>query len=139
EDLRETIGGLVQGDDALSVGEDFLILSSAKFEAERIDVGQRIGLELLLPLAAVLPFERHVRWSQTTEIPRKVAEQLLGKATAVGAPAIALTMLGTKVLRIPGPLGAVATLLSTALSKDAVTDAANLAGEKLRKVNAQAL
>src|SRR5699024_12000874 len=32
-DLRETIGELVQGDDALAVGEDFLILSSAKFEA----------------------------------------------------------------------------------------------------------
>ena len=138
-ELRETIGELVQGDDALAVGEDFLILSSAKFEAERIDVGQRIGLELLLPLASVLPFERHVRWAQTTEVPRKVAEQLLGKATAVGAPAIALTMLGTKVLRLPGPVGVVATILSTSLSKDAVTDAANLAGEKLRTVNAQAL
>src|SRR5699024_11355431 len=96
----------------------FLILSSAKFEAERIDVDQRIGLELLLPLASVLPFERHVRWAQTTEVPRKVAEQLLGKAAAVGAPAVALTMLGTKVLRLPGPVGVVATILSTALSKE---------------------
>src|SRR5690625_7905362 len=48
-------------------------------------------------------------------------------------------MLGTKVLRLPGPVGVVATILSTSLSKDAVTDAANLAGEKLRTVNAQAL
>src|SRR5699024_12647761 len=87
-DLRETIGELVQGDDALAVGEDFLILSSAKFVAERIDVDQRIGLELLLPLASVLPFARHVRWAQSTEVPRKVAEQLLGKGAALVAAAV---------------------------------------------------
>lgn len=138
-DLRETIASLVQADDALSVGEDFLILSSAKFEAEQIDVTERIGVELLLPLASVLPFERHVRWAQTKEIPGKVAEQLLGKAAAVGAPAMALTLLGTKFLKLPGPVGVVATLVSGALSKDTLTDAANLAGDKLKQVNAQAL
>lgn len=139
DDLRETIAGLVQGDDALSVGEDFLVLSSAKFESAHIDVDARIGVELLLPLASVLPFERHVRWSQTKQIPGKVAEQLLGKAAVVGAPALALTMLGTKVLRLPGPIGVAATVLSSALSRDALTDAANLAGDKLQQVNAQAL
>lgn len=138
QDLRETISGLVQADQALSVGEDFLLLSSAKFDAERIDVAERIGVELLLPLASVLPFERHVRWTQRKEVPAKVAEQLLGTAAAVGAPAIALTMLGTKVLKLPGPIGVVATMLSTALSKDTLTDAANLAGDKLKQVNAQA-
>jgi len=139
QDLRETIASLVQADDALSVGEDFLILSSAKFEAEQIDVEQRVGLELLLPLASVLPFERHVRWQQKKELPGKVAEQLLGKAATVGAPAMALTMLGARVLRLPGPVGAVASLLGGALSKDALSDAANLAGDKLKQVNAQAL
>lgn len=138
-DLRETIASLVQGDEALSVGEDFLILSSAKFEPEQINVGERIGVELLLPLASVLPFERHVGWAQKKEIPGKVAEQLLGRATAVGAPAIALTMLGTKFLKLPGPVGVVASVLSTALTKDSMTDAANLAGDKLKQVNQQAL
>src|SRR5699024_12370658 len=80
-DLRETIGELVQGDAALAVGEDFLILSSAKFEAERIDVGPRIGLELRLPLASVLPFERHVRWAQTTDGTRQVGEAPAGQGT----------------------------------------------------------
>ena len=62
DELRNVLKGLVESNDALSVGEDFLLLSSAKFEANRIEVTERVGLDLILPLAAMLPFERHIRW-----------------------------------------------------------------------------
>ena len=70
--------------DALAVGEDFLRLSSAKFEPNRIEVTERIGLDLILPLAAMLPLERHIRWAQQKQIPAKVAEELLGGAASSG-------------------------------------------------------
>src|SRR5699024_68106 len=68
-ELRRTIAMMVEGDAALSVGEDFLVLSSAKFTPGRIDVSDRIGVDLLLPLAAALPFER----------PRAAGRELTGE------------------------------------------------------------
>lgn len=137
--LRETIASLVEGEVALSVGEDFVILSSAKFEAERINVDERIGLELILPLASVLPFERHVRWAQAQEIPGKIAETLLGKANAMGAGAFAAAMLGKKFAKLPGPFGAVQAAIGAFVSKEGIAEAADLVGEKLRKANQEAL
>lgn len=52
------LAGFVGSSAALSVGEDFLLLSSAKFGADKIEVTERVGLELILPLAAILPFQR---------------------------------------------------------------------------------
>ena len=52
DELRKVLAGLVESSDALSVGEDFLLLSSAKFEAGKIEVAERVGLEMILPLAA---------------------------------------------------------------------------------------
>lgn len=138
--LRETIASLVDGDEALSVGEDFVILSSAKFEAERINVDERIGLELILPLASVLPFERHVRWAQTKEVPGRIAERLLGKANAnvVSAGAYAAALLGKKVPKLPGPLGAIQTALGALASSGGIEEAANLVGERLQEANQEA-
>src|SRR5919107_924024 len=69
--------------DALSVGEDFMLLSSAKFELSaagpepaEIDVTQRVGLDLILPVASMLPLERRVQWNERMEIPRKVLDTL---------------------------------------------------------------
>ncbi|MBX3093118.1 MAG: ATP/GTP-binding protein [Cryobacterium sp.] len=84
-ELRDTIAGFIDGDDALSVGEDFVILSSAKFGEGAIDVFQRVGLDLVLPIASVLPFERHVRWANSLELPAKVAAELLKNAKFVAA------------------------------------------------------
>ena len=61
--LQEVLQGLVQVPEALSIGEDFLLLSSAKFEPGTIEVSERVGLDLLLPVASMLPLERLAQWA----------------------------------------------------------------------------
>ncbi|GAA2662254.1 hypothetical protein [Paractinoplanes durhamensis] len=129
DELRKVIAGLIEASDALSVGEDFVLLSSAKFEPDKIKVTERIGLDLILPMAAILPFLRHVRWSQATQLPRKVAESLLSNAGTLAAALIA------RKKRIPAR---VENLLSF-LNSDLANEAAKLAGDKLRKINTDAL
>lgn len=127
-ELRKVLAGFVEASDALSVGEDFLLLSSASFDADRIEVTKRVGLELLLPLAAMLPFERHVRWAQAKNVGGKLVENLMG-----GASALAVSMIGKG--KLPGPLGLLVNLLGSRL----VEDAAKLGGDKLRQINSEAL
>jgi hypothetical protein len=88
--LREVLKGFVDSPDALAVGEDFVLLSSAKFEPNRIDVTDRKGLDLILPLAAMLPLERHIRWVQQKQLGAKVVERFLDG----GAQAMLAAMLG---------------------------------------------
>lgn len=126
--LRETIASLIQGGSALSVGEDFMLLSSAKFDPQHIDLSERVGVELILPIAAMLPFERHVRWAQRKEAPGKVLEQLNS-----GVNLIAGALLGRLIART-GPIGLVMKLLSA----DVVDEASRLAGDALRKANEEA-
>lgn len=127
DELRSVLAGLLEASEALSVGEDFVLLSSAKFEADKIEVGKRVGLELILPLAAILPFERHVRWSRTMQLPRKVAESLVR-----GAGALAAALLGRKLK--PGLIGVLLGLVGSI-----VEEAAKLAGDTLGEINAEAL
>jgi hypothetical protein len=129
DELRKVLAGLVEASGAMSVGEDFVLLSSAKFDVGKIEVSERVGLELILPLAAMLPFERHVRWAQAKQIPGKVAGNLLG-----GAGALAAALIGRKV-KLSGPVGHLLSLVGS----DLVNDAAKLAGDKLRKINSEAL
>jgi hypothetical protein len=129
DELRNVLAGLVEATDALSVGEDFVLLSSAKFDADKIEVTERVGLELILPLAAMLPFERHVRWAQARALPGKVVENLLG-----GAGPLAAGLIGRKG-KLPGPIG----LLLNLVARDLVNNAAQLVGNKLREFNAEAL
>ncbi|GLI31190.1 ATP-binding protein [Brachybacterium conglomeratum] len=139
--LREAIESMVVGDEALAVGEDALLLSSARFTPGRIAVRERIGVDVILPLAAMLPFERHVTWARRQEIPAKVARELAENAGTIGTGAMALAMFGARH-RLPGRLGLISTALATVvplLSKDMVQDAASLAGEKLRGVHDRAL
>lgn len=131
-DLREVLAGLVEGNEALSVGEDFVLLSSAKFGSDKIEVTKRVGLELILPLAAILPFERHVRWAQAKRIPGKVAEDLLS-----GAGALAAALIGSR-FKPAGPLGPLAKLVGFVLSKEVLDAAAKLAGDKLKEKNSEA-
>ncbi|SLF30792.1 Uncharacterised protein [Mycobacteroides abscessus subsp. bolletii] len=131
--LREVLAGLVEGSDALSVGEDFVLLSSAKFGVDKIEVAKRIGLELILPMAAILPFERHLRWARAKQIPGKVAENLLS-----GAGALAAALIGTK-FKSPGPAGPLLKIVGRVFSKEVLNTAAQLAGDKLREANSEAL
>ena len=87
--LREALEEFVDSPDALAVGEDFVRFSSAKFEPNRIEVTERIGLDLVLPLAAMLPFQRHIKWVEQKQVGEKVAEELLK-----GAPVLAAALIG---------------------------------------------
>jgi hypothetical protein len=137
-ELRAVLAEFVQVPEALSVGEDFLLLSSATFENDKIELDKRVGVELILPLAAMLPFERHIRWTKTVHNGGKVLEALVGQAGGIiGAAAIAVTMLNK--VKLPGPLGAIQNLIGFALSNDLLQKAANLAEDQLKKVNADAL
>ena len=127
-ELRNVLAGLVEASDALSVGEDFLLLSSAKFDAGKIEVTERVGLNMVLPLAAMLPFERHARWAQRKQIPGKVAESLLR-----GVGPLADVLAGRKG-RLPGPLGQLLKIVGPGLK--VVTE---VAGDKLKEINAEAL
>lgn len=138
DELRQVLAGLVIENNALSVGEDFLLLSSAKFDADKIEVSKRVGLELILPLAAMLPVERHVRWAKAMRNRGKVAEHLLGGAGALaaalgGAGALAAALLERKSKM----LGAIGHLVSHFGSS--LNGLAELGGEKLRDVNSEAL
>ena len=134
--LHEVLKGFVLTPDALSVGEDFMLLSSAKFVPGKIEVTERVGVNLILPVAAMLPLERRVQWSERMEIPRKVLEHLADGADTLAAALIAgqagrLQKLLVKMPRV-GPLigkGGIPALIA----------AAKLAGPQLKKINAEAL
>lgn len=127
-ELRKVLAGFAQSPNAMSVAEDFLLLSSAKFEPDRIEVSQRIGLNLVLPVAAILPLERHAKWAKLQQLPAKVGESIISN----GAKLLAAALIGkTK----PGPLG----LLLSLISPDVFDEAAQMAGDKAREVNAAAI
>jgi hypothetical protein len=132
-DLREVLTELVVDSAALSVGEDFLLLSSAKFDAGRIEVTKRVGLDLIMPVAAILPLERHVRWANAKKIRGKALEALLG---AAGPLAVALI---GKASKLPGPIGVVAKIFGAALPQEVLNEAARQGGDLLRERNSEAL
>lgn len=135
DELRKVLAGLVEDNDALSVGEDFVLFSSAKFDTEKIEVTKRVGLELILPLAAMLPMERYARWAEEKQIHGKVVENLL-----VGTEALAAVLIESEG-NLPGPFGHLLSRFDPNQVKDAArlaSDVAKLAGEKLREINSQA-
>ena len=131
DELRKVLEGLVDSPDALAVGEDFVRLSSAKFEPNRIEVTERIGLDLVLPLAAMLPFERHIKWAEQKQIPAKVAEELLDGAGALAAALIGKT-------KFAGLKGRLVALVGRDGVNAAMSAAAKLGGDQLRKMNSEA-
>ncbi|MGY6499918.1 MAG: TRAFAC clade GTPase domain-containing protein [Acidimicrobiales bacterium] len=131
-ELRKDLGRFVDSPDALAVGEDFVLLSSAKFEPNNIEVSERIGLDLILPLAAMLPFERHIRWVEQKQIATKVVEDLLG-----GAGALATALIGRA--KFGGPKGRLLALVGRQAVNAAMSAASQLGGDQLRKMHADAL
>lgn len=96
EHLRATLQDFVVTPEALSMGEDFMLLSSAKFELSsagrepvEIDVTKRVGIDLILPVASLLPLERRVQWQEKIKIPMKVLDSL-----ADGADTLATVLIG---------------------------------------------
>lgn len=131
-ELRKVLEGLVDSPDALAVGEDFVLLSSAKFEPNRIEVTERIGLDLVLPLAAMLPFERHIEWVEQKQIGAKVVEELLG-----GAGALAAALIGKA--KFAGLKRRLVALVGREVVNAAMSAASKLGGDQLRMMNFEAL
>lgn len=137
--LRATLREFVDVPDALSLGEDFLLLSSAKFQLSAdnrdpvaIDVTQRVGVDLILPIASMLPLERRVQWEARMDIPRVVLDKLADGADMLSAALLGGTLFGLDALiaKVPkvGPViakGAIPALIA----------AVKLAGPKLREIN----
>ncbi|VXB28241.1 TRAFAC clade GTPase domain-containing protein [Plantibacter sp. T3] len=94
--LQEELAAFVEEPEAFSLGEDFVLLSSARFEPGRIDVGHQVGVRLMLPIAAMLPFSRYVRWAKALRTGGKVASELVKYAGS------AITFL--TALKLPGKL-----------------------------------
>ena len=140
--LRETIEEFVDTPQALSVGEDFMLLSSARFELTptgselgEIDVTQRVGLDLIMPVASLLPLERRVLWNERLEIPRKVLD-----AMADGAEDIAAALkgpLGIGLVKVLSKLPKGGRVASAA-AVPVFLAAADAAGPKLKELNVQA-
>lgn len=109
--LLTTLKGFVEVPEAMSLGEDFMLLSSAKFEpGGKIEVTERKGVDLLLPVACMLPLERVAQWADRFDIPLSVlarfadnSEEFATIITTVVAPLAARVI--SKVPRI-GPWAA---------------------------------
>jgi hypothetical protein len=164
-ELRKVLGSMVESKEAMSVGEDFLLLSSAKFEANRIEVAERVGLDLVLPIAAVLPFQRQVRWIENKMLGTKVLQTLADSVDSVAAALLGRGLLakskgkGADTAKVAGASkaagrakgavkGGLKALDVRAMVMDmirrevlgkAVSAAAKLAGDKLRAKHAEAL
>lgn len=139
--LEATIRGLVKAPNALSVGEDFIKLSSAKFELAadtpepvEIDVAERVGLDLILPIAAVLPLERRVQWSERMEIPRKVLDSL-----ADGADTLAAILIGGSAVGAAEKIGKAIGIDNLGIkAAGLLLKGARLAGPQLQQISAEA-
>ena len=112
------------------MGDDFLLLLSARFEPGRIDVDERVGLNLLLPVALLLPLERMVDWLERFEIPRKWMNTLADNADSFAAILVGAAALKTALARVPkiGPA-------LTAVAIPVMTAAIKLGGAELKKTN----
>ena len=142
EGLRTTLEDLADTPEALSVGEDSMLLSSAKFELSsagsepvEIDVTERVGLDLILPVASLLPLERRVQWNERMEIPRKVLDTLADGADALAETLIAGQLIG--IDKLVAKLPKVGPLVSKA-AVPALIAAAKMAGSQLKQINEQA-
>jgi hypothetical protein len=115
-ELRKVLEGFVDSPEALAVGEDFVVLSSAKFEPNRIEVTERIGVDLVLPMAAMLPLERHIKWVERLQLGTKVIENLLAGTAVLAGVFLGKSMAaGSKAIRV-----GIKRLLVAMISREAV-------------------
>jgi hypothetical protein len=131
--LQAVIATFVEVPEALSVGDDFVLLSSAQFEPGKIEVTKRVGLDLILPIAAMLPFSRYVRWALAMRKGAKVAEHLLRAARPV-ADFIGSDRMRVLLARLPGPIGNAVTLIGPFLMQTVL----DLTGSKVLDLHAEA-
>ena len=134
--LHDTLKAFVQVPEALSLGEDFMLLSSARFEPGKIEVTERVGLDLILPVATMLPFERLAQWAAKFDIPLKVLGGLVDHADALAAFLVGPgTATAAKFLAKVPKIGPVLAPVAV----PALAGAVKLGRSKLAQVHAQAL
>lgn len=129
DELRQVITEFIDTPEALSVGEDFVLLSSARFESGNIELGDRVGVDLVLPLASALPFQRHLRWARAKTLPAQVAKELLRNVKAVAG------ILRRYQHKLPGRVQKVLDFISP----EALDSMADLAGAALEEAQKTAL
>lgn len=142
--LRATVAELIDTPAALSIGDDFMLLSSAKFEVKPqtaepvdIDVTKRVGLDLVLPVASLLPLERRVLWEERMTIPRQVVDSLADGADVIAAALTGAKFAGVeKLLKKFAKTDKRAQFVAKALP--VLTGAIKIAGPKLREMNEEA-
>lgn len=119
--LRKVLADFVNGDEALSVGEDYIVISSAEFKNDSIDLEKHKGVDALLPLSTILPIQRYQRWNVLRLLPAGLADEKMVKR-GLGIAQSAFAMLG-KVNKMPfnflvkaqGIAGLVDPLMSAAI------------------------
>jgi len=138
--LRATLRDFVVTPEALSLGEDFMRLSSAKFELSSagrepvaIDVTKRFGVDLILPVASLLPLERLVQWGEKMEIPRQVLDTVADNADTLAAVLIAAKPV---VYKLVAKLPKVGLLVRAAYPT--LIAAVKMSVPQIRKINEQA-
>jgi energy-coupling factor transporter ATP-binding protein EcfA2 len=139
DQLRTLLRRVILDGDSLAVGEDYVLLSSAKFAPEQIDVTQRVGVDLLMPIASVFPLERFLRWAEARNLRGKLAEALVGRETALAGVVSVLVGLMARGAKLPGRVGAVLAVVSGVISREMIEEALKLGGDKLKKVNKESL
>ncbi len=118
DQFREALQRAVSGQAAIAVGEDFVLLSSAKFKPKTIDVDTRVGVDLIMPIASMLPVERFVRWARNKTVTAKVAHHLLSTTGAVaGVIAVILEVALSKLSPI-GKAAGIAAFITRIVSKE---------------------
>jgi hypothetical protein len=130
--LQDVLKRLVQFPDALSMGEDVMLLSSAKFEPGKIEVTERVGVDLILPVASLLPLERLVQWSERFEIPRRALDKLADNADAYAEVLLGSTLFRKVLSRIPKVGPYLHVVLPT------LTDALKGSKSKIKEANEEA-
>lgn len=131
--FHDALKDFVQLPEALSMGEDYLLLSSARFEPGKIVVSERVGIDLILPVAALLPLDRLVQWAERLELPRKWLDQLADNADALATVLIGARAFRSLLVKVPrvGPLLSKAAI-------PALAAAVKIGGSKIAEVNAAA-
>lgn len=113
-----------------------MLLSSVRFEPGKIEVTERVGLDLILPVAFMLPLERLAQWADKFDIPLKVLGRLVDHANALAA---VFNSAGAKVaVKFLAKVPKVGPLL-VAVAIPALKKAVKLSTSKLEEIHAQAL
>ncbi len=135
--LRRVIAEFITVDAALAVGEDFVLTSAAEFTPNKIDLKKNIGLNVIMPIAATLPFLRHSKWVKAQVAPVQILEKILG----LGLGTMGVGFLLSKLLanrKLAKSLGNLTVLAELPIMKERFANISELATEKVSEISRQA-